>query len=443
MGEPLAKPSLTLLNLAIEELSFLQSIGREDVLFCDNPSPNRDWRLVHIGGDDHIAWGPQTYLDLITSNHLKCGSHIDPGKHGSSKIAVKYTERVLFVQNFQYKQPIHKADYSLSMIVDSVKVRLLERGQSTLIKKDNKNVAVGKAGQIGGCLKWLPRDPKYWPDSHKTMIRDLFVIRMGPLLPSRTLYPKCAWVPYLPKILGGYEMAIDNDEVYQAYLSCPEPIRWVLNKAHLGLDIKYELELLSKINTNVSNRGVSGTTDYEKMMLNHLEQSSKVLNALTWKELQQKYPSDNDNPRYTLAKARDEGWSTFRDYVEQQFRGPMFLKLMTRTNKLVMFNSNPIPKTMKIIWDRMTEGGTHIYGSEPLSKDIFFNTLKNLSNNLFFNTIVNKMVVGYQVDYDSGFVDIIELPYRDIFIKEFPNLIIGKKFLGIREKQISGDRQFL
>jgi hypothetical protein len=105
MGEAIAKPSLTLLNLCIEELSFLEYTNSLDLLTSEEPSPYREWRFLHIGGDDHLARGPLKYLERITNNHLLAGSHITPGQHGYSRIVVKYTERLINLQNLVHGKP--------------------------------------------------------------------------------------------------------------------------------------------------------------------------------------------------------------------------------------------------------------------------------------------------------------------------------------------------
>jgi len=119
MGEAIAKPSLTILNLAIEELAFIRYTESEARLYDNLPAPYRDWRYVHIGGDDHLARGPAPYLDTITQIHLSAGSHISPGQHGWSTRCVKYTERLLNLGNLEYGEPFNQGDYSRSIIVDS------------------------------------------------------------------------------------------------------------------------------------------------------------------------------------------------------------------------------------------------------------------------------------------------------------------------------------
>jgi len=211
MGEAIAKPSLTLLNLAIEELSFLEHCGAEELLYSDDPAPYRSWRFLHIGGDDHLAKGPTSYLDRITHNHELAGSHISRGQHGYSRRCVKYTERLLNLENLKYKEPFNKSDYSLSIIVDSVKVRLIEKGQSTMIKKDNKNVAIGKSGQLGGCIEWLPKDIRFFTESKKASIRALFVERMGDLLPRKATNPRAFAAIHLPTKIGGFGLGMKHE----------------------------------------------------------------------------------------------------------------------------------------------------------------------------------------------------------------------------------------
>uniref|UniRef100_A0AAT9JA15 RNA-dependent RNA polymerase n=1 Tax=Reticulitermes grassei narna-like virus 1 TaxID=3133488 RepID=A0AAT9JA15_9VIRU len=432
MGEPITKPSLTLLNLAIEELAFLTHTNRLDLLGSQDPAPYRDWRFLHIGGDDHLAMGPPPYLDLITEYHRKAGSHISPGQHGYSSIAVRYTERVLDIRNLIYREPINHLDYSRSTIVDSVKVRLLERGQSTMIKKDNKNVAIGKSAQIAGCIRWLPRDNRFWNTSKKTSIRDLFINRMGALLPSRAIHPRCFHQILLPKVLGGYDLGLPH-EIYPAYLCSTEPIKWLLNKAFMGLDVKNELGYLTRLNSNQSVRGVEGLQQLRTTIVDQLREYPQMVGAISWKELLEKFPPDNDNPRHTEARASDAGWMSFKGFAEYSTRSSLFQELLMGDKSLRMFNTSAYVHTFNRIWTKLEEEGLASFGAEPLCESDFRNILKTLDTDMWFDASqpTSADVGFWDGNPETETYDFVDVPYKELYEMNLPHLQVGLRFLGL------------
>jgi hypothetical protein len=416
----------------VEELSYLKYNNRLDLLGSTDPSPKSEWRYCHIGGDDHLAVGPNKYLDLITEHHLRAGSHIDPGKHGYSSISVRYTERVLDLRNRKFQAAINK-DYPKSIIVDSVKVRLLERGESTLLKKDNKNVAIGKCSQMAGCVQWLPNDDRHWPLWKKIAIRDLFINRMGALLPSRFLHPKCFNQILLPKSLGGFGLGL-NHELYGAYLLSTEPIRWLLNKAHLGLNIRDELRLLSKLNTNTSTRGVEGIQRLRTEIVEQLLEHPGMVDAINWKTLCEKFPMENENNRYTLAKAREAGYLSFEEFADYSTRACLFQELLVNDSKLKVFNTNPYTSTMRGIWTEFESLGMPEFGTAPLEESVFRKILRNLNPSMFFDTsqITTADIGFWDGSPETESWNFIDIPYRDLYSINLPNLIVGLRFLGVR-----------
>ncbi|ASA47364.1 RdRp [Wilkie narna-like virus 1] len=434
MGEPIAKPSLTLLNLAIEELAFLTYTNRLDLLDSDLPSPYRAWRFIHIGGDDHLAIGPKKYLELITNYHLLAGSHIDPGKHGYSQVAVKYTERILSVKNFRFKAPFDYDNYPKSMIVDSVKVRLLERGQSTMQKKDNKNVAIGKSRMMSGCLDWLPSDPAYWPSDKKISIRNLFINRMGPLLPSKSLHPKCYHSVQLPSILGGFNLGLKS-EIYQAYTLAPPPIRWVLNKAAAGVDVTAELKILSLLNRNISDRGTDPLQEYRASIIDQLYSYPQLIGAITWKEILSKFPPQNDNVRWSIYAAREAHYLSIEEFAEWSTRGNTFVQLIMGRGKNNVFNTRPYVRTFARVWTELEALQTDLYGDSPLGEGEFNKTLRGLSRCLYFDTSQSTTIdIGYYKpdDPDREEFEFVDATYLEAFDRMLPTLVVGKKFIGFR-----------
>merc|ERR1712241_1563349 len=112
-----------------EELAYRRFCGFSLGLKWQNVE-QREWRLVHIGGDDHLLHGPPGYLKLMTSNLEKSGAMISIEKHGISKKAVKYTEKFInirnIMKNIKRNLPLNPEDPNDAIIVDSIKVRLME-----------------------------------------------------------------------------------------------------------------------------------------------------------------------------------------------------------------------------------------------------------------------------------------------------------------------------
>jgi hypothetical protein len=435
MGEAIAKPSLTLLNLAIEELSFLQYTRREDLLLTGDPAPNMDWRYLHIGGDDHLAYGPDRYLDRITQNHFLAGSHISAGQHGYSRVAVRYTERVLNLNNLCYKQPFHKEDYSKSIIVDSVKVRLLERGLSTMIEKDNKNVAIGKSRQLGGTLEWLPKDNRFYTESKKISIQALFVLRMGPLLPSRAVNPRAFAAMCLPHEVGGFGLGFKS-QMRQHYLDSPAPTRALINKLHLGLDVSDEIKVFRSLNSNMAARGVSKIFEYREVIASQLRDYPSSVDAIGWKELQQKFPDPNWNARKTLALAADSGYLSIDEYAERVTRGNLFQALLMESSQPVIFQTRPFVQTYKyVVWPKM-EDELDAY-SQPLdlSNDEIARAISNHQPMWFFDTNqITTFDTGFYdpEDPDSETWEFIDKSYIEGFSMGLPSLYIAPRALGLR-----------
>jgi len=430
MGEAIAKPSLTLLNLSIEELVFLQFTNCEDLLMEDEPAPYREWRFIHIGGDDHLVRGPIPYLKAISQKHLDCGSHIDPGKHGFSRICVKYTERLINLTNLRYGKPFDPDDYSKSVIVDSVKVRLLERGLSTELKKDNKNVAIGKSTQLGGCLEWLPIDDRFWTFDKKASIRALFVERMGDLLPRKVTNPRAFAAIHLPTKVGGYGLGMKS-ELRQYLLQSPEPTRGLIHKASLGLDVTEELRIFRRLNTNISVRGVDYIQELQERIVDHLSEFPMGINAIGWKELRQKFPDPMNNPRKTLALAADAGYLSIEEFAKRAVRGNLFQELLAGTRPRKVFNTRKFVQTYRSVWNS-TEDSLLPYADDlGLTSEEIAMAINQMQPQWFFD--INQLVlsdIGFFMDEEVD--DFQEEKFINLFTKDLPVLRVPPATLGIR-----------
>lgn len=474
MGEPLAKPSLTLLNLCIEELAFLEYTNHSWLLRYlnrfDRPDPKRPWRCYHIGGDDHLARGPLPYLERITELHRLCGSHIDPGKHGYSRVCVKYTERVINLLNLDDNpKEVDPNDYCHSLIVDNIKVRLLERGLSTEQKKDNKNVAIGKSKQLGNVLAWLPKDDRLYPEGKVVSIRKLFIKRMGNLLPSESAHPRAFANIHLPIELGGYGLGSPEEHV-EFLLKSPEPTQYLVLKAlTFGgyQDMSKDIRIFSKLNHNTSIRGISSMTDFMEQALDaeaarpferdptgfgmrkvtyEGELSSDLYKETrwyaTWNDVCTSYEQMGDSPRRVVDRAANEGWVSQHEFVNRCCRGLLFQTLLLGKEKLSLYNTVPYVKTYHDhIWKWYESEGGKDWDLSVLSTLQPFE-LKRLLRGLKGMWYVNidataKVAIASEsIDQYSGEVisTIVRGPRLKLETWNLPNLQVSDKHLNILKK---------
>lgn len=431
MGECMAKPILTLLNLCVEELAYLRHTGWP-VYGNYSASPHYGWRFFHVGGDDHLAFGPICYLNKITKIHKAVGSIISEDKHAISRIAVTYCERMIYLPNLQKRQPYAIAkDHSDSVIVDSVKVRLLSKGLSTQVAKDEKNVAIGKARQLAGCLRWLPRT-WHWPESHKVSIRDLFIRRMRGLLPSRHKSPSLYAQVLLPLEWGGLDLYLDDEELYRAYTASPYPTLWVFWNRFIGEDIRAPLKKFRRLNTNNCRRGVPEMQQLEDDIVADLEMMAEILGSKTWPEIQE-LVGPTFSHRETKEKARDLGWMSFRDFAEYCARGDMFTTLLlggiaTRKN----FNTIPLNKAYRILWNTIVSEFSPSFPIGMLTKEQFLSVVFEPVSDRYF-CVENQSFADFgrkPIGDDEGTMDFRECTFLETFTIGKPTLIIESDWLG-------------
>jgi len=378
--------------------------------------------------------GPIPYLNLITDYHLRSGSHISPGQHGYSRICVKYTERLLNLTNLKYKQPFNGEDYSHSIIIDSVKVRLLERGLSTMLKKDNKNVAIGKSQQIGGCLEWLPNDDRFWTYDKKASIRALFIERMGHLLPRQSVNPRAFAAVHLPSKIGGYGLGFKDELQKWLYLS-PEPHQWLIAKAAMGLNVKEDLKIFRKLNSNTSVRGVERILEYQQEIIDRLSDYPTYINAISWWELKSQFPSENQNAKFTIAKAADAGILSIEEFAKRVTRGNLFQELLLGKKDLTVFNTNKYVDTYKkLVWPYCEKEGFSDWEIPLLTTKEIAVAIDEMVPTWYFDTNqITTFDIG-TIDPDTGeeTYEFVDGTYTSMFTKGLPSLSIPTYRLGIR-----------
>jgi len=397
MGEPLTKSVLTILNLVVEELAMRDYLGVSVYRsFYDSPK----WRTYHVGGDDHLAIGPKPYLDNITLNHLRCGSKISEGKHGTSKLLVKYCEKVLEIRRIYSPFDVRRINdstehYEACPFVDSVKVRLLSPLTKAFEVSADKNVAIGKGLSLGRTLKWLNRD--HFSIKWTRMVRDRFFQRMGSLLPDRTsgMY----WQLLMPPWWGGLDLYFP-DEVEDLHQKLPELTLSIMGGLAKGdsraID---EAKLLRKLLSNYSYRGYRLLESDVSVMLTHLEEVVKNPNfteSTTWWELKQTFDPKGEKSAKDVASLIDEdGWKAEEDILDELMRPVLFREILLGREKAKPYNTVHLKKRYASLWDQC------FVGPCPLSAEEFKKTLLGRPKGRFYK--VGRPEV-FHFESDRGYI---------------------------------------
>jgi len=397
MGEPLTKGVLTILNLVVEELAmrdYLQvSVTQR---FYESPK----WRTYHVGGDDHLAIGPKPYLDKITLHHLKCGSKISEGKHGTSAILVKYCEKVLEIRRIYQSFDVRKINdstehYEACPFVDSVKVRLLSPLTKSFEVSADKNVAIGKGLSLGRTLKWLNRD--HFSIKWTRMVRDRFFQRMGSLLPDRSsgMY----WQLLMPPWWGGLDLYFP-DEIGKLHKNVPELTLSIMGGIAKGdgraID---EAKLLRKLLSNYSYRGYRLNESDVSVMLTHLEEVVKNPNfteSKAWWELKQEFDPDGTKSAKDIAGLIDQdGWKAEEDILDELMRPVLFREILLGKEKAKPYNTIRLKQRYATLWDRL------YIGPCPLTAEEFEKTLLGRPKGRFYK--VGRPEV-FHFESDRGYI---------------------------------------
>jgi hypothetical protein len=154
MGEPLAKPVLILLGLCVECIALAKYLGKP---VLRNLGSIPSWRVFHLGGDDHIAAGPPEYLNGITTQHRRVGGIVSGGKHGLSRVAVVFTEKLLYFRGQVINVPMNKVDsvYPTTIFIDSIKIRNISPFRKGCERENEVSSYIGKCKAVAASVVYL------------------------------------------------------------------------------------------------------------------------------------------------------------------------------------------------------------------------------------------------------------------------------------------------
>ncbi|APG77022.1 RNA-dependent RNA polymerase [Beihai barnacle virus 10] len=351
MGEPIAKVLLTLLNLSCEEIAIRDYLGVDF-----RASVQVRWRCFSVAGDDHIAVGPVGYLDKITETHIKAGSKISDLKHGHSRIAVRYCEKILDVRNFKgswSKYTINDSTeaYLASPFVDSIKVRLLSPAAKNVLSFNEKNTAFGKGKSLGRTLQWLNKD--CFDSKWISLVRDWFFKRMSSLLPDRS--SGVYWHLLLPEHLGGLGLGTERD-FEDLIVRLPSPSRTLLKSIEDGNPNMGHIRLFSGFTSNTTYRGYKIPETEKEIAALFFQGILEEEKSDKFENLVKLYRYEDLIPNTAIRLLRTQGWVR-KDYLEDKILRPfLFKEILTGRAKVKAFNTEHLKSRYARLWDLTYRG---------------------------------------------------------------------------------------
>jgi hypothetical protein len=241
---------------------------------------------------------------------------------------VRYTENVLFIRNLKNGIPFKEVNRNLrqSVWTDGVKVRLLSKGLSIQMRKDEKNVAFGKAQSLSRLVQW--QQPRDWA----LMVIHLFISRMGNLLPGPRKHPKIWYQVRLPPELGGLGLGVLED-IYVLVNSSPYPTQRVVAKILAGAMVIQESSLLKRLNSNRVARGSRRYREKADRIMDKLLEGKYPLGSvhslLSWDDVLAKYAERKlEDARHVVSFARADNILTYEEFALRQARSDLFGDLL-------------------------------------------------------------------------------------------------------------------
>jgi hypothetical protein len=244
-----------------------------------------------------------------------------------------------------------------------------------MIKKDERNVALGKAHQLMNTLKYLI----YESPQLCRAARNLFIKRMGCLLPSRFKNEKLWHMIHLPKQMGGLGLGFPDEMIYHLKRS-PYPIQALVSKAQMGLDVREEGRILRKLTENPSVRGIPALTDLFTKLQSSIE--DPAMSEFSWNEVGlmappssttfmsflEKIQREHDFQRpneyiRALRIGERENIMTHHKWIRKFLRPEIFSTLLTTgSNRTNMFNTITIKDRYVKVRDYILElAGSYEY----------------------------------------------------------------------------------
>jgi len=351
MGEPIARTILVLFAVCMERIAYQK--------YLSSPFKEHFIRAYAVAGDDHIAYGPQQYLDEITSQYLRYGACISKEKHGTSRRAVKYCERVIDVSKIHGDwQPrnLHRyEDYLRSPRVFTFKVRLVSPHSRVVDSQDESNSAISKGRDLSKYL-YYAQAAGYSP-KEISLVRDRFFQRMGPMMPERT--SSTYWHLFLPPRFGGLNLRLPDgseDEILcQRIPSFTKSL--IIDVANGKKD--EEVSEFRKFLTKRNHRGVlMSEKDEEDAQGRIINMILPNLTTRDFKDLCQDFGIEfsAQSTRFATQPIFKAGWRYVKDVITSFQRPILFKSMLSGDFKPRLYKTVPLKERFNRVYDHFYKG---------------------------------------------------------------------------------------
>lgn len=420
MGEPVAKPMLILLGLCVERIALAEYLK----VPINAPLGNiPSWRVFHLGGDDHIAVGPKEYLNGISDNHRLVGGIPSEGKHGLSKVAVAYTEKLLYFKDMVINLSPSIADqrYSETIFIDSIKIKNLSPFRKGSERENEVSSYIGKC-------KAVSRSIGYLKDSMKLKGRiaiSRLKYRFNQYLPSNNQRTMSAVVA-MPEPLGGLGLTVNLERSAE---NLPVIFRKAYKAILDGKDTRLKIRrALSSMWKPQMKRGI----EVDNFCAEAEDQILWLFDKIPKEDVVQKYDPDGDKLTfaaviYRAKKDKIYPIDSVRELIEKPYIIRRLLQGKATSDSLKVA---PIKHRLRRCWD-LLETFDEVNSSEPIRTEDIFKAEKEARKAYFIdlNTMTTEFIDenGDAVDTTSDTVDWekahpVDVSLYDMLMKGMPNL---------------------
>jgi len=351
MGEPLSKIILVLSILGSEEYVYSDYVRESPWrTYTKKIAP---WRCFHIGGDDHIAVGPLTYLKRLTKFAKSIGFIVSPSKHIMSRTAVTYTEKMLYFKGKILNLPIGEVNRRIdeSIFVDSIKTRLLSPFVKALESRDDRNSAIGKAKSLSRSIQWFPLGGRLEKTARYAVER--FRARFRTFIPASGRRMMTALTKLAPS-LGGLGLGFRTQATELNAL--PKIFRWAIFR--ISEQSSYSYRLRNALSSTFQNPKSYGTFKYVTDFIDQLDTYPNMVGT-KFQDLRDRYvdeAKDLDNVEFIdfLKEKSIISFTDFKAMLERPYR----FQLLLTTSESDHFNTQPNGKRFARTWNKLKEIAT-------------------------------------------------------------------------------------